>query len=39
MEETKLRNLIATIDPTRQPLYVIMPRAEYQRVRQAWRLP
>ena len=39
MEETKLRNLIASIDPTRQPLYVIMPRTEYQRVRQAWRLP
>ena len=39
MEETKLKNLIATIDPTRQPLYVIMPRAEYQRVRQNWHLP
>lgn len=39
MEETKLRNLIAIIDPARQPLYLIMPRAEYQRVRRTWRLP
>jgi L,D-peptidoglycan transpeptidase YkuD (ErfK/YbiS/YcfS/YnhG family) len=39
MEEARLRALIASIDPTQQPLYVILPAAEYQQFRAAWKLP
>jgi L,D-peptidoglycan transpeptidase YkuD (ErfK/YbiS/YcfS/YnhG family) len=39
MEEARLRALIASIDPTQQPLYVILPAADYQRLRTAWKLP
>jgi L,D-peptidoglycan transpeptidase YkuD (ErfK/YbiS/YcfS/YnhG family) len=39
MHEQNLRSLIARIDPTRRPLYVLLPKAEYQRLRPAWKLP
>jgi L,D-peptidoglycan transpeptidase YkuD (ErfK/YbiS/YcfS/YnhG family) len=39
MEEAKLRAIIAKIDPTRSPLYVLLPRAEYEKYRSAWKLP
>jgi L,D-peptidoglycan transpeptidase YkuD (ErfK/YbiS/YcfS/YnhG family) len=39
MDEARLRSMIAQIDPTRQPLYVIMPQSEYARYRNAWKLP
>jgi L,D-peptidoglycan transpeptidase YkuD (ErfK/YbiS/YcfS/YnhG family) len=39
MEEAKLRELIAKIDPTRKPLYVLLPKAEYEKFRPAWKLP
>jgi L,D-peptidoglycan transpeptidase YkuD (ErfK/YbiS/YcfS/YnhG family) len=39
MDEAKLRDLIARIDPTRQPLYVLLPKAEYERLRGQWKLP
>lgn len=39
MDEARLRALIAHIDPTQQPLYVILPAAEYQQFRNAWKLP
>ncbi len=39
MEEARLRALIASIDPTQQPLYIILPATEYQRLRTAWKLP
>ena len=39
MEETKLRALIAKIDPTRRPLYVLLPKAEYEKFRGPWKLP
>lgn len=39
MDESRLRNMIAQINPTRQPLYVILPQAEYARYRLAWKLP
>ncbi|MFM2297348.1 MAG: hypothetical protein RL117_1055 [Verrucomicrobiota bacterium] len=39
MREHNLRNLIAQMDPTKHPLYVILPQAEYQRYRKAWSLP
>ena len=39
MSEQNLRNLIMVIDPAKNPLYVILPRSEYERVRAAWKLP
>ena len=39
MDETKLRTLVAAIDPSKQPLYVILPQSEYTKYKQPWRLP
>lgn len=39
MDEAKLRALIARIDPTRHPLYILLPKAEYEKYRAAWKLP
>ncbi|MEY3393899.1 MAG: hypothetical protein RL346_135 [Verrucomicrobiota bacterium] len=39
MEENKLREMIATVDPERRPLYVLLPRAEYDQRKPTWKLP
>jgi len=39
MPEDKLRWLISNIDPARNPVYVLLPAAEYQAKRSAWALP
>lgn len=39
MDEAKLRALIAKLDPAKRPLYVLLPKAEYERYRSAWKLP
>jgi L,D-peptidoglycan transpeptidase YkuD (ErfK/YbiS/YcfS/YnhG family) len=39
MEETKLRQLIAWIDPGRNPIYVLLPEAEYAAKKAEWKLP
>ena len=39
MDEKKLRELIAWIDPGKQPVYVLLPEAEYQAKKAAWKLP
>lgn len=39
MPEDKLRWVISQIDPARHPLYVLLPEAEYQKYRSAWKLP
>jgi L,D-peptidoglycan transpeptidase YkuD (ErfK/YbiS/YcfS/YnhG family) len=39
MDEKKLRELIARIDPKRKPLYVLLPKAEYDKYRGEWKLP
>lgn len=39
MPEDKLRWLVANIDPARKPVYVLLPQAEYQAKRAAWKLP
>lgn len=39
MEENKLREMIATVDPERRPLYVLLPRAEYEKLKPTWKLP
>lgn len=39
MEKSKLQWLISQIDPTRRPLYILLPKADYQKYRSAWKLP
>lgn len=39
MVEAKLRELIATVDPSRRPLYVLLPRTEYGKYKLLWKLP
>ena len=39
MPEDKLRALIARIDPARHPVYILLPRAEYEKFRKPWALP
>jgi hypothetical protein len=39
MDETKLRQLIARIDPSRNPIYILLPEPEYAKLRKAWKLP
>lgn len=39
MHETKLKQLIANIDPSKNPVYVLLPKAEYQQLRKDWKLP
>ncbi len=39
MAEANLRALIARLDPSKHPVYILLPRAEYARLRKAWRLP
>ncbi len=39
MEKPKLQWLIAKIDPTKHPLYVLLPEAEYAKCRTSWKLP
>lgn len=39
MEKPKLQWLISEIDPTRRPLYVLLPRSDYEKLRDQWKLP
>jgi L,D-peptidoglycan transpeptidase YkuD (ErfK/YbiS/YcfS/YnhG family) len=39
MDKPKLQSLVSKIDPTRQPLYVLLPKAEYEKWRNPWKLP
>ncbi len=39
MAEANLRTLIARINPKLHPVYILLPRAEYARLRAPWRLP
>lgn len=39
LPEPALRSLIARIDPGKQPLYVLLPQEEYQKLRGEWKLP
>lgn len=39
MAEANLRALIARLDPKRRPLYLLLPKTEYERLRKAWNLP
>jgi len=39
MAEPQLRTLLANLNPKARPLYVLLPKAEYQKLRQSWKLP
>ena len=39
MTEPVMRELLGWLDPAQNPLFVLLPRAEYERLRKAWRLP
>jgi D-alanyl-D-alanine dipeptidase len=39
MEEPHLASLIAGLDPGASPVYVLLPRSEYQALARAWGLP
>ena len=39
MSEENLRAMIAWLDPSKHPLYVLLPSREYLRLRKAWGLP
>lgn len=39
MEKPKLQWVISRIDPARNPLYVLLPAADYQKYRASWKLP
>lgn len=39
MHEDRLRKIIAAVDPSRRPLYVLLPRAEYEKLKPVWKLP
>jgi L,D-peptidoglycan transpeptidase YkuD (ErfK/YbiS/YcfS/YnhG family) len=39
MEVGKLRSLIARIDPARNPVYVLLPKTNYEKFRRPWKLP
>jgi len=39
MSESKLKSLIAQIDPAKRPVYVLLPKSEYDKYRGVWKLP
>lgn len=39
MDEAAMRALVAWLDPAAQPVFVLLPEAEYARLRSAWNLP
>lgn len=39
MAPKKLREMIAQIDPKKNPVYILLPRSEYTRLRNVWKLP
>jgi L,D-peptidoglycan transpeptidase YkuD (ErfK/YbiS/YcfS/YnhG family) len=39
MDQAKLQWLISQIDPTRKPIYILLPKADYQKYKPLWKLP
>ncbi len=39
LAETNLRELIARLNPQQNPVYILLPRSEYVKLRAAWQLP
>ncbi|MET0504038.1 MAG: L,D-transpeptidase family protein [Luteibacter sp.] len=39
MTDQAMERLLAWLDPKKKPVFVLLPRAEYARLREAWNLP
>lgn len=39
MSEDNLKRLISSVEPKKRPVYVLLPQAEYEKYRAAWKLP
>lgn len=39
LPEANLRTLVARIDPGKNPLYILLPKPDYDRLRPTWKLP
>jgi L,D-peptidoglycan transpeptidase YkuD (ErfK/YbiS/YcfS/YnhG family) len=39
LPEPNLRSLVARIDPGKNPVYVLLPKPDYDRLRSTWKLP
>ena len=39
LPEPQLRQIISKIDPNKTPLYILLPQAEYTKLRAEWKLP
>ena len=39
MAEDNLKRLIAMVEPTKYPVYVLLPEAEYEQFKPVWKLP
>ena len=39
MDKGQLSKMIAQIDPAKNPVYILLPQAEYQQLRGQWKLP
>lgn len=39
MDPAAMQALLAWLDPKQQPIFVLLPQAEYMRLQQAWQLP
>ena len=39
LSEPNLRSLIASIDPMKNPVYILLPEKEYRRLAREWKLP
>lgn len=39
MDKGELSKMIAQIDPSKNPVYILLPQSEYQQLRNTWKLP
>jgi L,D-peptidoglycan transpeptidase YkuD (ErfK/YbiS/YcfS/YnhG family) len=39
MDESVMRELVAWLNPKRSPVFVLLPKSEYLRLRESWELP
>jgi hypothetical protein len=39
MTDTTMERLLGWLDPGKKPVFVLLPKTEYARLREAWNLP
>ena len=39
MPENELKKVVAWVDPTKHPVYILLPKSEYKAKQSAWKLP